>query len=155
VLSALLLVFGVASLAGNLIGGRLTDRFGSRPIINVAIAVLLLDFALLPWTSASLPTAAVALVVWGVSGWGLIVPQQHRLISITPAASPLLLGLNSAALYVGVSMSGLVGGAAISWFNAHSLGLVSAVFIAIGLFVAEAAQRRITRPVLQPAAVAG
>jgi predicted MFS family arabinose efflux permease len=155
VLSALLLVFGVASLAGNLIGGRLTDRFGSRPIINVAIAVLLLDFALLPWTSASLPTAAVALVVWGVSGWGLIVPQQHRLISITPAASPLLLGLNSAALYVGVSMSGLVGGAAISWFNAHSLGLVSAVFIAIGLFVAEAAQRRITRPALQPAVVAG
>jgi len=75
------------------------------------------------------------------------VPQQHRLISIAPAAAPLLLGLNSAALYIGVSMSGLIGGAAITLFNAHALGLVSAVFITIGLLAAESAHRLIARPV--------
>ena len=116
-----------------------------------AIAVVALDFALLPWTSASLATAVPALVVWGLCGWGLLVPQQHRLISITPAAAPLLLGLNSAAIYVGVSMSGLVGGAALTWFNSHSLGLVGAVFIAVALFVAERAHQRIARAVRHPA----
>jgi DHA1 family inner membrane transport protein len=155
VLSALLLTFGVASLSGNLLGGRLTDRFGNRPIINIAIIVLVVDFVLLPWTSASLPAAAVALVVWGVAGWGMIVPQQHRLIGTAPSAAPLLLGLNTMALYIGVSMSGLVGGAVIKLVNAHSLGLVSAVFIGTGLFVAEAAQRRIAGSAPPAAAVAG
>jgi predicted MFS family arabinose efflux permease len=155
VLSALLLTFGVASLAGNLIGGRLTDRFGNRPIINTAIIVLVVDFALLPWSSASLPTAAVALVVWGVAGWGMIVPQQHRLIGTAPSAAPLLLGLNTMALYIGVSMSGLIGGAVIKLVNAHSLGLISTVLIGTGLFVAEAAQRRIAGSAPRAAAVAG
>jgi len=82
------------------------------------------------------------------------VPQQHRLISITPSAAPLLLGLNSAALYVGVSMSGLVGGAAITLVSAHSLGLVSAVFIIIGLLAAESAYRLIARPTVSAAVAA-
>lgn len=146
VLAGLLLLWGVAATLGNLAAGRLTDRFGSRRIINATIAIVALDFALLPWTSASLATAVPALVVWGLCGWGLLVPQQHRLISITPAAAPLLLGLNSAAVYVGVAMSGLIGGAAITWIDSHTLGLVGAVFIAAGLMVAEWAQQRIARP---------
>jgi DHA1 family inner membrane transport protein len=153
VLAALLLLWGVSATAGNLAAGRLTDRYGSRHIINAAIVVLILDFALLPLTSASLVTAVPALIVWGVCGWGLLVPQQHRLISITPAAAPLLMGLNSAAIYVGVSMSGVIGGAAITWFDRHALGVVGAVFIAVALFVAERARRRIERPEGQPAGV--
>jgi predicted MFS family arabinose efflux permease len=145
VLAGLLLLWGLAATVGNLIAGRLTDRFGSRRVINAAIAVVALDFALLPWSSSTLATAVPALVVWGLCGWGLFVPQQHRLISITPAAAPLLLGLNSAALYVGVSMSGVVGGLAIAKFGSHALGLIGAVFIVFALVVAEWAQRRIAQ----------
>jgi predicted MFS family arabinose efflux permease len=146
VLAGLLLLWGVAATVGNLTAGHLTDRFGSRRIINWAIGLVAVDFALLPWTSALLSTAVPALVVWGLCGWGLFVPQQHRLISITPAAAPLLLGLNSAALYVGVSTSGLIGGATIAWLDRHALGVVGAGFIAAGLIVAELAQRRIAQP---------
>jgi len=153
VLAGLLLLWGVTATVGNLVAGRLTDRFGSRAIINLAVGVAALNFALLPWSSATLATAAVAIVVWGLCGWGMVVPQQHRLISITPSAAPLLLGLNSAALYVGVSMSGALGGVAISVFDRHSLGLVGSVFIAIALFVAERAYRRIVRPASQTASI--
>ena len=154
VLAGLLLLWGVAATVGNLAAGRLTDRFGSRRIINVAIALAALDFALLPWSSASLATAVPALIVWGVCGWGVLVPQQHRLIGITPSAAPLLLGLNSAALYVGVSVSGLAGGAALAWIGSHYLGLAGAVFIAAALLVAEWAHRRIVRTEREPVAVA-
>jgi len=153
VLAGLLLLWGVAATIGNMVSGKLTDRHGSRFIINAAIAVVGLDFVLLPWTSASLATAVPALVVWGICGWDLLVPQQHRLITITPAAAPLLLGLNSAAICIGVSMSGVIGGAAITWTDRHSLGLVGAAFIMAGLFVAEWARQRIARPQVQPAGV--
>jgi predicted MFS family arabinose efflux permease len=151
VLAGLLLVWGAAATIGNLAAGKLTDRFGSRRIINAAIAIAALDFALLPWSSASLATAVPAIVVWGLCGWGLLVPQQHRLISITPTAAPLLLGLNSAAVYVGVSMSGLIGGAAITLLDSYALGLVGAVFVAAALLVAERAQVRIARTDRLPA----
>jgi multidrug resistance protein len=143
VLAGLLLLWGVAATAGNLAAGRLTDRFGGRRIIVITIAILALDMAVLPWTSASLATAVPALVVWGLCGWGLIVPQQHRLIGITPAAAPLLLGLNATALNIGVSLSGIVGGAALAHIDRHALGWVSAAFIAAGLVAAEWAHRRI------------
>jgi predicted MFS family arabinose efflux permease len=151
VLAGLLLLWGVAATVGNLAAGRLTDRFGSRRIINAAIAIVAFDFALLPWTSATLATAVPALVVWGVCGWGLLVPQQHRLISVTPAAAPVLLGLNSAAISIGVSMSGVLGGAAITWFDHHTLGLVGAAFITVALLVAEWAHRSIAQRDRQPA----
>jgi DHA1 family inner membrane transport protein len=146
VLAILLLVWGVAATIGNLVAGRLTDRFGSRRIINGAIALVAIDFALLPWTAGTLATAVPALVVWGLCGWGLLVPQQHRLIGIDPASAPLLLGLNSAALYVGVSMAGLIGGAALAHIDARSLGLVGSIFILASLAAAEGAQRLIARP---------
>jgi MFS transporter, DHA1 family, inner membrane transport protein len=145
VLAGLLLLWGVAATVGNLAAGRLTDRFGSRRIINGTIALVAIDFALLPLTSASIVTVVPALIVWGLCGWGLLVPQQHRLINISPAAGPLVLGLNSAAVYVGVSMSGIIGGVAISWFDGHSLGLVSVPFIVVALVFAEWAYRRIAR----------
>jgi predicted MFS family arabinose efflux permease len=138
-----LLLWGVAATVGNLAAGRLTDRYGSRVIINGAIAVLVLNFLALPWSSATLPTAAIALVIWGLCGWGLVVPQQARLISIAPAAAPLLMGLNSAALYVGVSIAGVVGATGITLMDRHLLGLIAAVPIMLALVLAQLASRHI------------
>jgi predicted MFS family arabinose efflux permease len=143
VLAGLLLLWGVAATVGNLAAGRLTDRYGSRVIINGAIAVLVLNFLALPWSSATLPTAAIALVIWGLCGWGLVVPQQARLISIAPAAAPLLMGLNSAALYVGVSIAGVVGATGITLMDRHLLGLIAAVPIMLALVLAQLASRHI------------
>jgi predicted MFS family arabinose efflux permease len=143
VLAGLMLLWGVAATVGNLAAGRLTDRYGSRVIINGAIAVLVLNFLALPWSSATLPTAAIALVIWGLCGWGLVVPQQARLISIAPAAAPLLMGLNSAALYVGVSIAGVVGATGITLMDRHLLGLIAAVPIMLALVLAQLASRHI------------
>lgn len=155
VLAALLFVWGIAATAGNIIAGRLTDRLGSRRIINAAILLAAVDFALLPWSSAHLATAVLALVVWGVCGWGLLVPQQHRLLGIAPTMAPLLMGLNSAAIYIGVSVSGVLGAFGVTFIDKYHLGLFGAFFIAIALGLAELAYRRIARRVASTAAVPG
>ncbi|RFU38379.1 MFS transporter [Actinomadura logoneensis] len=144
-LAALLFVWGVAATAGTLASGGLIDRLGGRRIINAAIAGAAVDFALLPWTSAHLATAVAALLVWGVCGWGLLAPQAHRLIAAMPASAPLLTGLASATVYIGVSVAPLVGQAGLAWFGAHWLGTVGAVLLALALVAAEAAHAVIRR----------
>ncbi|MER5542407.1 MFS transporter [Streptomyces sp. NPDC002589] len=144
-LAVLLFVWGVAATVGTLSTGHLVDRLGARGVINTAIVVLAIDFALLPWSSAHLATAVVALVAWGICAFGLLAPQTHRLIGAMPSAAPMLTGLNNATLYVGVSIAPPIGQAGIAWLGAHWLGPVGAALIALGLIAAETAHVIIPR----------
>ncbi|MEU3912564.1 MFS transporter [Streptomyces sp. NPDC029721] len=144
-LAALLLVWGLAATAGTLTSGTLTDRYGSRRIINTTLTLAAINFALLPWTSAHLPTALAALTLWGLCGWGLLAPQTHRLITTLPTAAPLLTGLASAAVYVGVAIAPLAGQAGLTRLGPHWLGPVGAALITLALIAAEAAHTAIRR----------
>ena len=144
-LAALISVWGIGATIGNLATGHLVDRFGSRRIVNLAILIVALDFALMPWSSTSLGPAAFALAIWGFWGWGLVVSQQHRLIGITPALAPILLALNAAAIYLAVSASGAVGGLVMGVLGPHDLPFVSTLLILGGIATAEQAHRLIRR----------
>jgi len=133
ILAALLLVWGVAATAGNMLAGRLVDRFDSRRVVAIGLAVAILNFWALPWTGAHLAGAAVALTVWGLIGWGLIVPQQQRLMKIAPQVAPLLMALNNTATYGGLAASGLLGGLVLLFVDARYLSLFGAALIAVAL----------------------
>lgn len=139
ILAGLIAIWGIAATVGNLVAGGLTDRLGSRMVINLAIVVAGIDFALMPLSSMTFLGSVVALVVWGLCGWGMLVPQQHRLISIAPTLAPILLALNVATIYVAVSVSGLLGAVTLQMAKPHNLGLVGAVLIFLGLGAAELA----------------
>ncbi|MDN5724682.1 MAG: hypothetical protein L0G99_01950, partial [Propionibacteriales bacterium] len=74
-----------------------------------------------------LAVAAVWAGLWGVTDGMASVVQQHRLVAIAPASAPVLFGLNSSAIYVGVAMGGLVGGLAQSLWGAALIGVPAAV----------------------------
>ncbi|MEO3813318.1 MFS transporter [Sphaerisporangium sp. B11E5] len=156
-LALLLFLSGLAGVVGSLGSGPLTDRFGSRRVFNIAVGVSILNFALLPWTSAGLGIAIAAVIVWGVFGWSQLVPQQHRLIVISPQSAPLALSLNSSVVFIGASLSGVVGAVALSMIDARYLGFVGAAFFAVGLVVAQVADAAIARraaPAAPPATAA-
>ncbi|MDB5894303.1 MAG: Major facilitator superfamily 1 [Rhodoferax sp.] len=146
VLASLLLFWGVAATVGNLVSGRLVDRFGSRTVMNAALAIAALNFCAMPWTSANAGTAVLSLVVWGLCGWGVIVPQQHRLVQIAPRIAPLLLALNNTATYGGLACSSMLGGLVLLVIDPHSLSLVGAGMVALALVLAEVTYLFITRP---------
>lgn len=143
VLGALLVMWGAAGTVSNLLAGRLIDAFGSHKVIVVMLGLLVVDIATFPWTSAHVWSAALAIAVWGACGWGILVPQQHRLVTLAPAIAPVLIGLNTAGTYFGVTAAGIIGAVAIPVVGGHRLGFVAAVLVAVALLVSELATRRI------------
>ena len=143
VLGILLVLWGAGGTAANLAFGRLIDRIGSRMVILSTLAVLAIVSASMPWTSASLWTAVPVVWIWGAAGWGLLVPQQYRLVALAPSIAPVLLGLNTAGSFFGMSAAGLIGALAIPIVGAHDLGLVGAGLAVVALVVAELATTRI------------
>jgi predicted MFS family arabinose efflux permease len=141
VLAALMATWGVGATIGSLKAGGLTDRFGSRRVRNIAVIVLVANFALLPWTSATVPSAALALAFWGMCGWGLVVAQQHRLVGMNQALAPILLALNASAIYLGIGASGVLGAVLLGTFGAHQLPIAGAALIALGGVIGELASR--------------
>jgi predicted MFS family arabinose efflux permease len=143
VLAVLLSSWGIAATLGNLAAGSLSDRFGSRRVINVALVVVALDFALMPWIGAGFFGAAIAVAIWGFCGWGFVVSQQHRLVSIDAGLAPILLALNASAIYLAISAAAAVGALVVGVIDPHHLPLVTSVLVIASLFCAELAYRLI------------
>ncbi|AZM50770.1 MFS transporter [Streptomyces sp. WAC 06738] len=148
-LTMILFAWGVGVLAGNFFAGHLVDK---RPMLGVATAALAAGTVLLaisPLAVEHLVVAAVWAVVWGASDGMASVVQQHRLVTLAPASAPVLLGLNSSAIYIGVAVSGGFGGLAQDWLSVTLLGLPAAALalVATAVTVAEGrAGRAATAP---------
>lgn len=142
--SILLVAYGVGAVVGNVVGGYLTDRFGSRRPLVLLLIGLPLVLATIPLTATTVPGAAVALFAWGFCAWGSSPPIQHRLIDLSPDNSGLLLSLNASAIYLGVGLAGAIGGLVISWAGLLRLAPITALFAvaALVLLVSAPAQRR-------------
>ena len=135
-------IWGFAGIAGTTLAGRLTDRWSGTAVVRLTLIVVFVDFALLPLTSAHTASAAAAMLIWGVCGWGFVVPQQYRLIGLAPESAPILLALYTMAVYAGTSASGVIGALALQFMDRHQLPLVGAGLILCGLAVEECARRR-------------
>ena len=139
--SAMLLVFGVAAIAGNALGGYGADRWGYTPSVAAIFATLtvsLLAFSLLmPLAGSALAVAgtAVALVVWSVAGWALTPFQQYRLVDHAPRTANVVLSLNAASIYLGQGIGAGLGALALLYGSLASLGWVAALCVATGLLV--------------------
>jgi DHA1 family inner membrane transport protein len=130
-----LVVFGIGAVIGNAIGAVQTTRLGSvRTLVLLAIGqiVLLPALTILPvglWGALALTLA------WSLGAWSFMVPQQARLVALSPQYQGLLLALNASAIYVGVSLGSTAGSLAftggLSW---SGLGPVGAVMASLALF---------------------
>ena len=127
-LSAVLAIFGLAGMAGTLLGGWANDRFGFLATLSVQLTVLVSMMSLLPLTQGNLAATVTVMVIWGTAGFGLTAPQQSRLVSLSPAQAPLLLSLNSSMLYAGTALGAVVSGAVIQSAGLANLSWVGAPF---------------------------
>ncbi|MFJ4191006.1 MFS transporter [Kitasatospora sp. NPDC089509] len=153
-LSLILLTTGVMSVAGSWLGGRLVDRTGVRAVLLAGSAVAACAFAALPWLGRSMPGALGYAVVVPLAGWAVSVALPHRLASLDAANAPLLISLNSSALYLGTAAGGVAGSAAIAVLGTRWFPLAAAVLALVACATA-AATTRDRRPGARALAGAG
>lgn len=131
-LTSLILIYGVSSIFGNMIGGYGADHWGAKQTLGGSLLLLtctFVSFSLMStWHTSTLLFPIIAMIVWGVTGWTLQAPQQHRLLALAPASPNVVLSLNSSALYVGVALGALIGGMVIKWVGTSALGWTGALF---------------------------
>jgi predicted MFS family arabinose efflux permease len=108
-LSWVLLAFGVGGAAGNLLGGRLTDRFGARTTNITSLLGLCLSFVLIALAAHTFFLAVALTFIWGVCGWLLAPAQQYRLMELGGERAQILISWNSSCIYLGIGLSGVVG----------------------------------------------
>ncbi len=133
-LSVTLMVFGLAGVAGTLIGGFANDHYGAQRSLTLQLTVLGTMMLLLPLMRGSYAAMTIVLVVWGIAGFGMMTPQQSRLASLSFAHAPLLLSLNTSMLYFGTALGAAVGGAALGPVGFDRLAWIGVPFAVAGLF---------------------
>ena len=75
----------------------------------------------------------LVLLIWGVAGFGMMTPQQSRLVTLSMTHAPLLLSLNTSMLYFGTALGAAIGGAAIAHVGFAHLAWIGVPFTVAGL----------------------
>lgn len=105
------LIFGIASVSGNALGGWLSDKIGTGKAIIMVVSAFAVVLFSIPYTIIALPLFLFVTVLWGALSWALTPPLQNYLIQIDPKTSDIQQSLNTAALQIGISIGSAAGGA--------------------------------------------
>ncbi|MBN9130737.1 MAG: MFS transporter [Paenarthrobacter ureafaciens] len=133
---AVVALYGVGMVVGNIIGGRIADRsvMGTIYFVMPGIAVALVVYAIAAnWAWSAF---LMAFVVAGI-GSMLTPALQTRLLDAAPGAASLASSLNHSALNIANALGAFLGGTVIAWgWGYVAPALVGAVLAVLGLGVA-------------------
>ncbi len=130
-----LVLFGVGTTLGNLLGGRLADWRLMPSLIGIlaALGLVLLGFA---WTMQHTWPAVITVFVWGVAAFATVPPLQMRVVQQAGAAPNLASTLNIAAFNLGNALGAFLGGAVITaGLGLSAVSVAGAVVAWLGLAV--------------------
>ncbi|GAB3253968.1 MFS transporter [Chitinimonas naiadis] len=132
-----MLVYGVSVAVGNIWGGRLADRKGPIPALQIIFALLALVLFALTFTAASKWLALVTILLWGAVAFGnvpglqvYVVKQAER---FTPQAVDVASGLNIAAFNLGIAGAAWAGGLIVTHLGLMHTPWIGALVVLVSL----------------------
>jgi DHA1 family inner membrane transport protein len=126
-----LVLIGIGFTVGNSLGGRLADWSldGATKVILALLAIVMLLLPLLLKTHAG---AAIGLLVWGATAFGIVPPVQMRVMQAASQAPGLASSVNIGAFNLGNALGAALGGVVIG----HGLGYAAVPFVGAALAAA-------------------
>lgn len=118
----LLAVYGLASVVGNWVVGRVTHTGPSR-VVGVGVVVLILGLVAFRLDPASLPVALAALVAVGLSGVSLNSAHTARVIAVG-GATPAVMAMTPTVVTGGILLGTALGG-----YVANSFGVLTPLLV--------------------------
>ena len=136
---AVLAVYGLGMVAGNILGGIVADRDLDRGLVAIA-SVMTLVLALFAVAAHHPVTAVIGLFLVGTTGSALVPGLQARLMHHAGRGQTLAASLNHSALNAANALGAWLGGVVIAFgFGYTSPALAGAALAAIGLAILVAA----------------
>ncbi|MBN2982356.1 MFS transporter [Cohnella algarum] len=138
-ISAALLVFGIASLIGSKVGGYSADKSGILFTLVSGMALHVISLILLSFVGQSAIAVFAILILWSFAAWSSAPAQQFNLATLVPDSSGVMLSLNSSMMQLAMAFGAGIGGlivnhvslASITWFGI--LGVLIAIIAAFAL----------------------
>lgn len=150
-----LLLFGLATVVGNLMGGRLADSFGDRKAVMMVLLVLIATLAVMPWSVREPIWMFLTIAVWGAAAFAISPILQSSVVALAsreaPSAVGTASGLNIAAFNLGISGASFIGSLIVlqPGVQATPWAALVAALIALGLAWISPALRPQSAPMRQ------
>ncbi|WP_244888330.1 MFS transporter [Janthinobacterium agaricidamnosum] len=147
-ISIMLLVCGLASIAGSQLGGRFTDRSGyvltllAGLLLHCATLVLFALFGQISWVMY------VLLISWSVSAWSSGPALQFRLISLAPESTGIIFSLYASMIQFGMAAGAIVGALVIQAGSLSDISMVGAASVFLSLLLLAKITPAANRPAL-------
>jgi len=130
-----LLLFGGATVVGNIAGGRLSDAMGTRKAMIILLSGLIASFALIPLAVYNEIAILAVIAVWGVFAFAIPPVMQAGVVATAEEVASDALGtasgFNIAAFNLGISSGSLIGGQLL-----EGPGLLATPYAAIAMAIA-------------------
>lgn len=141
----LLILFGLGSFAGNLIGGKTADKARDKTLA-VSLAVLTVILIVFSIFAANPVVTISALVLMAGFGFGTVPGLQMRIMHFAHEAPTLASGSNIAAFNVGNALGAWLGGVGIGAGLGYTSPIwIGAILSGLGLVVILIAAKAATR----------
>lgn len=137
--STLLLTYGIAGVAGTFGFGSVAARSPRRAVLIIGTG-LAASVALLAAFGTVLASAAILLVLWGVSYGGVSVSTQNWTLAAAPGAREAASAILVAVFNGAIALGALVGGRAVD-----GIGIRSPLWVGVGLALAAVAVAAVGR----------
>jgi DHA1 family inner membrane transport protein len=118
-ISAFLLAYGAATAIGAFGGGRFAGPHAGRAIL-IANVILVGALVFLYFVGKVPLLVALALLVWGIVGFGMVPSLQYRIVSLSGPGADLAATLPASAINAGIAIGSIVGGWALATHGASA-----------------------------------
>lgn len=136
-ISVFYFLFGIAAVAGGVIGGGLATRIGSKKSILIILGSFSLSLFILPYSTIAMPVFIVAMMIWGGLSWALAPAQQDYIVQTDPVYSDIHQSFNNSALQIGIALGSGIGGLAFNYTgNVTSMPAVGGIIVIIAFICA-------------------